>query len=95
MTNYGAWSSFKIDDEIAKTDAVAAAEYRIEQHAAFMKESHRMLDAWLGETWDNIPADEATEVRETLQEKNPAAWEWLLEHTLRAIMDYRKDLSKN
>lgn len=81
--------------EIAATNETTAAEYAAEQSRTFNETTYRMLDAWLAETWVNIPADEVTTIRETLQEQNPAAWQWLLEHTLRAITQYRENLSKN
>lgn len=59
------------------------------------REMYNRLDAWLDETWRNIPLDEVTAIREHLREAHPGAWDWLYNNTLRAIRDYRENLSKN
>jgi hypothetical protein len=58
-------------------------------------EMYRRLDAWLADTWLNIDLDAVTQIRDHLQETYPAAWNWLYSHTLRAMRDYRENLTKN
>ena len=81
--------------EIALTNELTAKEFDLEQGKRLQRESNERLDAWLAETWLNIEPDETTQIREHLQETYPAAWDWLFSHTLRAIREYRENLSKN
>ncbi len=51
--------------------------------------------AWYAETWTNIDLDEALQIRDTLEEDNPLAWDWLTGRTSKMIGDYREEKLKN
>jgi hypothetical protein len=76
-------------------DAAERAEFDRVVTERLEREMNSRLDAWLAETWTNIERDEVTQIREHLQENNPAAWDWLYLRTLRTIRDYRENLTKN
>jgi hypothetical protein len=58
-------------------------------------EMHERLDAWLAETWTNIPAEEVSQIREHIQSVSWDVWQWLYTATLDAIMEYRRGKVKN
>jgi hypothetical protein len=58
-------------------------------------EMYELLDAWLAETWTNIPPDEVAPIREHLQEVDGDAWNWLYTTTLDTILEYKRARVKN
>jgi hypothetical protein len=76
-------------------DIAERAEYDRVMAEKLECEMNERLDAWLAEAWRNIPAEEVAQIREHLQENAPSVWDWLYKNTLRAMRDYRENLTKN
>jgi hypothetical protein len=76
-------------------DEAERAEFDRIKSEQLEREMFRRLDAWLADTWRNIPLEEVTQIREHLQDSFPAAWDWLYAQTLRTMREYRENLSKN
>ncbi len=96
---YQTWLAEVTEDGQAQRDAEPDKGRRealdAELIAQLEREAFPRLDAWLGETWTNIPAEDVPAIRTQLQEVHPAAWAWLLDHTVGAIYKHREELTKN
>ena len=86
----------------SKVNAIedAAERERVDQEMAqqTLREMYERLDAWMAETWVNIPAEEVPIIRERLQgddDVSSSVWRWLYDRTFEVIADYREQLTKN
>jgi len=98
FAEYVVWLEEEPKRQQAKKAGMApaeAAEFDRVMGEQLDREMWSRLDAWLADTWLNVELEEVTQIREHLQADFPAAWDWLYNHTLRTMREYRDNLSKN
>jgi hypothetical protein len=95
LNAYHTWVAENIPDPESDEGKAHYEKLGEEKTAAIFAEADARLDAWLAESWRNLPLEEVTQLREHIQEIDQHIWNWLYRRTIDVMTGYRQALVKN